>query len=48
MKKTKCFAGDFIDNQRSLKFSSTKEFVRKCKLFVFNVNTDKSIVESLA
>ena len=20
MKKTKCFAGDFIDNQRSLKF----------------------------
>ena len=27
---------------------STKEFVRKCKLFFFNVSTDNSIVESLA
>ena len=27
---------------------STEEFVRKCKLFVFNISTDNSIVESLA
>ena len=53
MKKTKCFAGDFIDNQRIFKILcpkpwSTEEFVRKCKLFVFNISTDNSIEESLA
>ena len=53
MKKTKCFAGDFIDNQTVFKVLcpkpwSTEAFVRKCKLFIFNISTDNSIVESLA
>ena len=53
MKKTKCFAGDLIDNQRSLKFcvkspGLLKNLLENEKLLVFNVSTDTSIVEPLA
>ena len=53
MNKTKCFAGDFIDNKRSLKFciqnpGLLKNWWENANCSFFNVSTDNLIVESLA
>ena len=50
MEKTKCFAGDFIDNQRSLKFVS-KTLVLQFSLLmcpkIINYGPDKKFVKPL-
>ena len=50
---TKIFSGDFIDNQRSLtlkfcvqSFGLLKNFVKKCKLLLFNVSICNLTVDS--
>ena len=53
MKKTKCFARDYINNQLSLKFcvqnpGLLKNLWGNANWSFFNVSTDNSIVESLA